>query len=134
MASTSAKLLDLELTKYFGTQMLKRIKKYIEQKSDFTLVTEADIDEMVQEIVSDVFPSVTIAGDSTVAIGSTVTLEATTVPSGQTVVWESSNTDVATVADGVVTGVAEGYATITASFDKDGETITGKKVIDVTAS
>ena len=48
--------------------------------------------------------------------GSTETLTATVEPSDTTdeVTWESSDTSVATVADGVVTAVAEGTATITA--------------------
>ena len=45
------------------------------------------------------------------------TLTATLVPSATTqeVVWESSNTSIATVEDGVVTGVRNGSATITAT-------------------
>lgn len=51
------------------------------------------------------------------AIGNTSTLTATPTPSNTTDVisWSSSNTSVATVADGVVTTVGLGAATITAS-------------------
>lgn len=52
---------------------------------------------------------------ATISGSGTVTLVATTVPSGGTVTWSSSDTSVATVADGVVTSVANGTATITAS-------------------
>ena len=50
-------------------------------------------------------------------IGATVTLTATKTPANATdnVVWTSSDTDVATVSDGVVTCVGVGTATITAS-------------------
>ncbi len=56
---------------------------------------------------------------ATVNVGSTVTLKATLAPAGAvgTVVWKSSAEDKATVDAGVVTGVAEGNATITAFVD-----------------
>lgn len=50
-------------------------------------------------------------------VGETVTLTATVAPDNateKTVTWTSSKTDVASVADGVVTAVAAGEATITA--------------------
>lgn len=43
------------------------------------------------------------------------TLVATTVPTGSAVVWSSSDTSIATVVGGVVTGVSNGTCTITAS-------------------
>ena len=56
-------------------------------------------------------------------IGQTRTLTATTSPAGGQVTWESSNTSVATVsADGVVTAVSAGNATITAVFGEYKET------------
>lgn len=54
---------------------------------------------------------------ATIKVNGSVTLKATVTPSdadNPTVTWESNETDVATVADGVVTGKAEGTATITA--------------------
>lgn len=54
----------------------------------------------------------------------TASITATTTPSGQTVTWESSDTDVATVSSGTVTGVAAGVATITGKFTVDGITCT----------
>ncbi len=61
-------------------------------------------------------PKVTISGPSAVKIGETITLEATTTDgedSGYD--WASSDEAIATVADGVVTGVAEGPVVITAT-------------------
>lgn len=52
----------------------------------------------------------------TVAVEGTTTLTATTVPTGETVTWASSDTDVATVAAGVVTGVATGTVLVTATL------------------
>jgi len=49
-------------------------------------------------------------------VGGKYTLTAIGVPADQSVTWKSSNTSVATVSDGVVTGVSEGEATITASI------------------
>lgn len=47
--------------------------------------------------------------------GSTKTLTATTYPANAAVTWNSSNTSVATVSNGVVTGISAGSTTITAS-------------------
>jgi len=56
-----------------------------------------------------------LMGDSTLLVGDSLTLvPASEAPSG-TWAWSSSNDEVATVADGVVTGVAGGTATITAT-------------------
>lgn len=61
---------------------------------------------------------------ATVDAGDDVTLTATTVPSGETVTWSSSNGEVATVSGGVVSGVAAGNAIITASITVDSITYT----------
>jgi len=62
---------------------------------------------------------------ATVATNATVTLTATVAPSNATnkaVVWSSSNTAAATVANGVVTGRSAGTATITATTADGGYT------------
>lgn len=61
---------------------------------------------------------------ATVAVNSTTTLVATTVPVGQVVTWTSSAEAKATVVDGVVTGKSAGSATITASMTYGGQTYT----------
>lgn len=58
--------------------------------------------------------------EATVAVGGTVALTAATVPANGTVVWTSSDTNVATVSDGTVTGVASGVVTIKASVAATG--------------
>lgn len=63
----------------------------------------------------------------------TVTLTATTIPSDATVTWSSSDDTVASVADGVVTGEAEGNAIITASITVEGVSYTDTCTIVVTA-
>lgn len=63
----------------------------------------------------------------------TVTLTVNCYPAGSTVTWASSDADVATVSGGVVTGVAEGEATITASITVSGTTYTGKCAVTVKA-
>lgn len=57
---------------------------------------------------------ITVTGTPTVAVEGTTTLTATTVPAGATVTWTSSDESVATVANGVVTGVRVGKAIISA--------------------
>lgn len=61
-------------------------------------------------------PTVAVSGDSTVTVGSSVTLTASTSPSGLAVTWSSSDESVATVEDGVVEGVGAGSAIITAEL------------------
>ena len=60
---------------------------------------------------------VTLAVDKTASVsaGKTTEIAATVNPEGSTLVWESSNESVATVEDGVVTGVSVGTSTITVS-------------------
>lgn len=52
---------------------------------------------------------------ATVEVGKTIKLTATVEPEGTEVTWDSEDPTVATVEDGVVTGVAEGSAIITAT-------------------
>lgn len=58
--------------------------------------------------------TISLSGTPTVAVAGTTTLTATTYPVSATVTWDSSDKTVATVADGVVTGVKAGKTTITA--------------------
>ena len=75
--------------------------------------------------------SLSRAEDSIVVEGTT-TLTATTVPANAVVTWTSSDDEVATVSDGVVTGVTVGTATITASITVDGTDYSGSCAITVT--
>lgn len=63
----------------------------------------------------------TLSGATTVAVSATTTLTLTADPSdvdltADDIYWSTSASDVATVFDGVVTGVSAGVATITATF------------------
>ena len=61
-----------------------------------------------------------------VKVGETITLTATVLPenaTNKTVTWSSSDTTVATVKDGVVTGVKAGKATITATAGEKTATV-----------
>lgn len=84
-------------------------------------------------IVCTILPNVDVTGVSlnktstTLTVGKTVTLTATVAPDDATdksVTWSSSNTAVATVADGVVTAVAAGTATITVTTTDGSKTAT----------
>lgn len=68
---------------------------------------------------------------ASVDVESTVTITATTNPADATVTWTSSDDTVATVDGGVVTGVAKGTATITASITVEGKEYTAACVVTV---
>ena len=74
--------------------------------------------------------TIVISGADSVEVGDTITLTATTTPAGQTVTWSSLDTDNATVTSaGVVTGVAEGTATIKATLASDASVVATKTII-----
>ena len=90
------------------------------------------IDGIVIGTIGNVSPTVTLnATTAEVEVGDTVTLTAETIPDGETVTWTSSDTDTATVAAGVVTGVAEGNVTITASITVEGRDYTAACAVTV---
>lgn len=64
----------------------------------------------------------------------TLTLVADTYPADSVVSWSSSDTDVATVSDGVVTAVAEGACVIIAKITVSGETFIASCNVTVTES
>ena len=61
----------------------------------------------------------------------TFDLIASVVPSGQSVFWTTSNSNVATVSNGRVTAVNPGTATITASMSYNGETYSASCIVIV---
>ncbi len=91
------------------------------------------VEELAPEVVA--VTGVTVAPtEATVKVGKTVTLTATVLPALATntnVSWESDATDIATVENGDVTGVAEGVAHITVTTE-DG-LFTAKATITVEA-
>ena len=72
------------------------------------------------------------SNSETIKVGKTVTLTPTISPSNATnknVTWSSSNTGIATVSEGVVTGVSAGTATITVSTVDGNKTATCTVVV-----
>ena len=63
-------------------------------------------------LATDTPDTIAISGTKTCAVDATSTLTATTHPVSATVTWKSSNEDIATVAAGIVTGVAQGKCKI----------------------
>lgn len=70
---------------------------------------------------------------ASVAVGSTVSLIASKNPTEATVTWSSSDEDIATVADGIVTGVDEGLAVIVAKATNSGEEAVATCTVTVVA-
>lgn len=83
-----------------------------------------------------VTPSVEVTpSTATVEVENTVTLSVSTYPADAQVTWSSSAENYATVSSsGVVTGVAEGSATITATIIVDGQAYTDTCAVTVTAA
>lgn len=82
-------------------------------------------------------PSVSVVPSRTsVGEGKTVALNAYVVPTGTTVTWSTTDTDYVTVnaATGVVTGVAAGSGTVTATITVDGSSYTDTCAVTVIAS
>lgn len=99
----------------------------------------------IQDMTITIAPTTVIALDSgvgvtlnkhqvTVVDGDTVTLTATKNPAGATLAWSSSDTDVATVVDGVITGVDPGVAVIVVAATYDSITVVDTCTVTVTAS
>lgn len=82
-------------------------------------------------------PSVSVVPSRTsVGEGKTVALNAYVVPTGTAVTWSTTDTDYVTVnsATGVVTGVAAGSGTVTATITVDGSSYTDTCAVTVIAS
>ena len=79
--------------------------------------------------------SITLNKSATsIAAGATETLTATTVPADAVVTWTSSDETAATVEDGVVTALAEGTTTITATITVEDVDYTATCAVTVTAA
>lgn len=81
-------------------------------------------------------PTITLSDDTATATlpSTTATVTATVSPAGSAVTWKSSDTSVATVAEGVITPVAAGTCTVTASITVDGVTYTAYCAVTVAAA
>jgi hypothetical protein len=71
---------------------------------------------------------------ATIEDGATLALTETVTPADATVTWDSSDTDVATVSDGIVTAVDAGTCVIIAKATKSGEEAIATCIINVTAA
>lgn len=77
-------------------------------------------------------PVVSLVGPITVCVGSTITITDTTGGPGST--WSSSNTSVATVSGGIVSGISAGTAVISCSATNSCGTTTATRTITVTST
>ncbi len=70
-----------------------------------------------------VVPEIKIIGENAIKVGESITLKAETKNTTGSVSWSSSDESIATVSDGVVTGVKAGEVVITAKCDGVSSTI-----------
>lgn len=102
--------------------------------------THSMIDLMENAIVfvigSGTVPTITLSGTATCAVGATSALTASTTGAGEspTITWTTSDSTIATVSSGTVTGVKAGKAIITAAVTVDGTTYYDSKEFTVTAA
>lgn len=84
---------------------------------------------------AEIVPSITLNTHvATVVEEGTVTLQATVVPADATITWTSSDTEVATVNNGTVTGVAAGNTIIMATITVEGISYSDVCTVVVTAA
>ena len=101
----------------------------------FVLDEKADAISVIANSGASTGDSVTVSpSTASVAVGATVTLTAQTLPANRAVTWTSSDATKATVANGVVTGVGAGSATITATATINGSTYTDTCAVTVTSA
>ena len=114
--------------------------KYNKNSPRFTTYTTSSGLDLIQIYkavdTTPVYPTaIALSGSDSVQVGKTTTLSVNFTPAKtnqKTVTWESSNTAVATVSNGKVTGVATGNVTITAKAQTEtGTTITATKNMTV---
>lgn len=81
-------------------------------------------------------PTITLSGTATAAVGATSTMTATTTGAGDspTVTWTTSDSTIATVSSGTVTGIKAGKCIITASITQDGTVYRDNVEFTVTAA
>lgn len=105
----------------------------------YKCTTQSCLDLMENAIVfvlgDGTVPTITVSGTATAAVGGTSALTATVTGGGDspTVTWTTSDSKIATVSSGTVTGVKAGECVIAASVTIDGATYTDSVDFTVTA-
>ena len=121
-------------TSGFSLQTTKNGKGTIslELTGHVSINAQKDVPMVFYSIDPEVVPSITLdKATAEVAVAGTTTLVATTIPADAVVSWTTSDDTIATVDGGVVTGVAEGSATITATITVDGTDYTATCTVTV---
>ena len=123
-------------TAFTGTYTLSNSTPYITVSYGIGLF-EQSVQVTVEDFQYVDVESVAVTGGRGLAVGEKLQLTAEVKPDNATikdVTWTSSDDTVLTVsADGTLTPVAAGEATITATAEVDGRTVTGSVVVKVTA-
>lgn len=123
-------------TAFTGTYTLSNSTPYITVSYGIGLF-EQSVQVTVEDFQYVDVESVAVTGGRDLAVGEKLQLTAEVKPDNATikdVTWTSSDDTVLTVsADGTLTPVAAGEATVTATAEVDGRTVTGSVVVKVTA-
>lgn len=110
-----------------------------ESAADATIILPESMKGHITTNVAEIVGAVVgyaLPADASVTVGRTTTLTVSPahLPAGAAVEWVSDNTAVATVSDGVVTGVSAGTANITATIKQGNTTITATNTCSVTVT
>ena len=104
--------------------MVKKAKKILFVLLALALCCLFGCEEVVDPPVRIV--DVALSGPNSVVIGEQITLTATIVNSEETPIWSSSDDNIATVSDGVVTGIKEGNVDISVKVEDVTKTLSIK--------
>lgn len=110
---------------------------YTEDSNEAVYYSQLKVEGANISVSTDPVQAVSVTFDKTTAAISgtgTTSITATTNPAGQTVTWSSSDTSVATVSSGTVTGAGNGTATITGTITVNGATAKAECVVTVTGN
>lgn len=133
ITKVSGKKVTVKAVKAGTAKVTVKVTAKVQTKKGKKVVTKK-VNKTLKATITVKTPSVKLAGADVLAVGNTTALTAKTAPKTAKVTYKTSNKDIATVdSKGVVTGVADGNVTITASIKTGTKTTKATKKITVYA-